>query len=250
MVRFGIVTLFPEMFDLVSNFGVVGRACERGLLELRLRNPRDFAGDRHRTVDDRSYGSGPGMVMKPEPIVHALAGLRQELPTAPVVYLSPQGRRLDQDMVTELTQSQELILLAGRYEGVDQRVLDHHVDRELSIGDFVLSGGELAAMVVVDAVVRLLPGVLGDEQSARDDSFAEGLLDHPHFTRPERFEGVSVPPVLLQGDHAAVARWRRKQALGRTQRRRPDLLARRELTESDRQLLAEYQQEESAAQQG
>lgn len=246
MVRFGIVTLFPEMFDLVSNFGVVGRACERGLLELLLRNPRDFADDRHRTVDDRSYGGGPGMVMKPEPIVHALTELRQELPAAPVVYLSPQGRRLDQAGVTRLAGGKELILLAGRYEGVDQRVLDHHVDQELSIGDFVLSGGELAAMVVVDVVARLLPGVLGDEQSARADSFADGLLDHPHFTRPERFQGVSVPSVLLKGDHAEVARWRRKQALGRTQRRRPDLLARCELTETDRQLLAEYRQEEAA----
>ena len=248
-MRFGIVTLFPEMFGLVSKFGVVGRACDRGLLRLHLSNPRDFARDRHRTVDDRSYGGGPGMVMKPGPVVSALDALRQDLPGAQVIYLSPQGRKLDQEVVAGLAGQGELILLAGRYEGVDQRVLDHYVDQELSIGDFVLSGGELAAMVVVDAVARLIPGVLGDEQSARADSFSESLLDYPHFTRPAEFQGALVPQVLLDGDHAAVARWRRKQSLGRTELRRPDLLARCSLTETDRQLLAEYRREREAGRQ-
>ncbi len=249
-MRVGIVTLFPEMFELVSGFGVVGRACDRGLLDLLLSNPRDFTADRHRTVDDRSYGGGPGMVMKPEPVVSALAQLRETLPDAAVVYLSPQGRRLDQAQVTGLSGRGELILLTGRYEGIDQRVLDRYVDEELSIGDYVLSGGELAAMVVVDAVARLLPGVLGDEQSAQADSFTDNLLDYPHFTRPAEFEGAAVPQVLLEGDHEAVRRWRRKQSLGRTGERRPELLARHTLSDTDRQLLNEYRQEAVARHRG
>ncbi len=223
--RFGVVTIFPELVQALSGFGVVGRAFREGLAELHCWDPRVFTADRHRTVDDRPYGGGPGMVMKPEPVVAAIRAARAELPGAKVIYLTPGGRRLDQAGVLELASREALILLAGRYEGIDQRALDLEVDEEWSVGDYVLSGGELPALVVMDAVLRQLPGVLGHGESAGNDSFADGLLEYPHYTRPERFEGREVPAVLRNGNHAEIAAWRRQQALERTRRERPDLLA-------------------------
>ncbi len=223
--RFGVVTIFPELVQALSGFGVVGRAFREGLAELLCWDPRVFTADRHRTVDDRPYGGGPGMVMKPEPVVAAIRAARAELPGAKVIYLTPGGRRLDQAGVLELASREALILLAGRYEGIDQRALDLEVDEEWSVGDYVLSGGELPALVVMDAVLRQLPGVLGHGESAGNDSFADGLLEYPHYTRPERFEGREVPAVLRNGNHAEIAAWRRQQALERTRRERPDLLA-------------------------
>ncbi len=222
--RFGVITLFPEMVQSVREYGVIGRAFREGLAELHCWDPRAFTSDRHRTVDDRPYGGGPGMVMKPEPVVAAIRAARGKLPAARVVYLSPGGRKLDQRGVMELAGHQELILLAGRYEGIDQRALDLEVDEEWSIGDYVLSGGELPVMVILDAVLRQLPGVLGHGESAANDSFAEGLLEYPHFTRPEQFEGREVPAVLRNGNHAEIEAWRREQATARTRQRRPDLL--------------------------
>lgn len=240
-LRVGVVTLFPEMFRALTESGISSRAVASGLLELGFWNPRDYTHDRHRTVDDRPYGGGPGMVMKPEPLAAALAAARQELPEARVAYLSPQGRVLDQAAVGMLALRPQLILLAGRYEGVDERLLESEVDEEWSIGDYVLSGGELPAMVLIDAVTRLLPGALGHEQSAEQDSFgdgsATGLLDCPHYTRPEIFAGRAVPEVLLSGNHAAIARWRLQQSLGRTWLRRPDLLAGRALDPAQQVLL-------------
>ncbi len=243
-MKFGVVTLFPEMFEAVSRFGVTSRAVEQELIGLQCWNPRDHAVDRHRTVDDRPYGGGPGMVMKIEPLRDAIRDARAALPVARVIYLSPQGRRLDQAGVVELAQREQVILVAGRYEGVDERLIETEVDEEWSIGDFVLSGGELAAMVLIDAVARLVPGVLGHEGSAEQDSFAAGLLDCPHYTRPEEYAGRRVPEVLRSGDHERIRRWRLKQALGRTQQRRPDLLAGRELNREQSKLLAEYLQEQ------
>lgn len=232
-----IVTLFPERVLDVARFGVVSRGVEQGLLEVGSINPRDFATDTHRTVDDRPYGGGPGMVMKYEPLAAAIAAARAELPvSSPVLALSPQGRRFDQAKARSLAQLDGLVLVAGRYEGIDERLIEAHVDEELSLGDFVLSGGELAAMVVVDAVARLLPGVLGDAASAANDSFSDGLLDCPHYTRPERVDGRDVPAVLLSGDHERIARWRRSEALGRTYLRRPELLE-GNLADEDRTLL-------------
>lgn len=232
-----IVTLFPERVLDVARFGVVSRGVEQGLLEVGGINPRDFATDTHRTVDDRPYGGGPGMVMKYEPLAAAIAAARAELPvSSPVLALSPQGRRFDQAKARSLAQLDGLVLVAGRYEGIDERLIEAYVDEELSLGDFVLSGGELAAMVVVDAVARLLPGVLGDEASAANDSFSDGLLDCPHYTRPERVDGRDVPAVLLSGDHERIARWRRSEALGRTYLRRPELLE-GNLADEDRALL-------------
>ncbi len=233
VMRVDVVTLFPAMFDALTQQGVTGRAVQRGLLQLGLWNVRDYAHDRHRTVDDRPYGGGPGMVMQVPPLrdaIHA-AQAADTMPTR-VIYLSPQGRRLDQAGVRELAAVPRIVLVAGRYEGIDERVLQTEIDEEWSIGDYVLSGGELAAMVMIDAVTRLLPGVLGHEDSAQQDSFGlsaagdEGvsLLDYPHYTRPEEIDGMRVPEVLLSGDHQAIARWRHKQALGRTWLRRPDLL--------------------------
>ena len=208
-MRFEVVTLFPEMVTTVAEFGVVGRAQRKGLMELGCENPRDHTHDVHRTVDDRPYGGGPGMVMKFEPLAGAIAAVRERLPQgSPVVYLSPQGRVFDQATARRFAGLQGMALLAGRYEGVDERLIESQVDEELSLGDFVLSGGEIAAMAVIDAVVRLLPGVLGDDESAAQDSFMEGLLDCPHYTRPEDIDGRSVPDVLLSGDHAEIARWR------------------------------------------
>ena len=244
-MRFDVVTLFPEMVATIAEFGVVGRARRNGLIDVDFENPRDHTSDVHRTVDDRPYGGGPGMVMKYEPLAGALAAARSRAPEgSPVVYLSPQGRVFDQATATRYAALPGLILLAGRYEGVDERLIEAHVDEELSLGDFVLSGGEIAAMAVIDAVVRLLPDVLGDDESAAQDSFVEGLLDCPHYTRPEEIDGRRTPEVLLSGDHAEIARWRLKQALGRTYERRPDLIRKLELTDEQRALLDDYLKEQ------
>jgi tRNA (guanine37-N1)-methyltransferase len=252
MLQFDVVTIFPQMFDAVAEAGVIGRAREKGIYQLVAWNPRDFALNAYRTVDDRPYGGGPGMVMMPEPVGRALAAARQRQESAGVkkprvIHLSPQGRLLNHPMVMELAAERGLVLLAGRYEGVDERVIAREVDDEISIGDYVLSGGELAAMVVIDCIVRQLPGALGDAESASQDSFVNGLLDCPHYTRPEVYEGAAVPPVLLSGNHAEISRWRLKQALGRTWQRRPDLLGRRALSDDERKLLEEFKQELSGA---
>jgi tRNA (guanine37-N1)-methyltransferase len=239
-MRIGVVTLFPEMFDAVLDCGITSRALDQGLLQLNCWNPRDYTSDRHRTVDDRPYGGGPGMVMKAEPLHDAISAARNSLPEARVIYLSPQGRKLDQRGVEELAARSQMILVAGRYEGIDERLLQAEVDEEWSIGDYVLSGGELAAMVLVDSVTRLLPGALGDAQSAEQDSFADGLLDCPHYTRPEEYAGRRVPEVLLGGNHELIRRWRLKQALGRTWLRRPELLQGRELNKEQKRLLDEF----------
>ncbi len=240
-MRFDLITLFPGMFDAVTGYGITGRAARSGLLQLETWNPRDYTRDRHRTVDHRPYGGGPGMVMLLEPLRAAIRAARAGAAApARVVHLSPQGRVLDQALLGELAQRERVILLSGRYEGIDERLIQSEVDEELSIGDYVLSGGELAAMVVIDGVTRLLPGALGHGESAWQDSFAEGLLDCPHYTRPEQIDGRRVPQVLLSGDHRAIARWREKQALGRTWQRRPDLLERLDLSERQRALLEEY----------
>jgi tRNA (guanine37-N1)-methyltransferase len=248
MFQFDVVTLFPEMFEAVTGSGVTGRARERKLFELVLWNPRSFAAGSYRTVDDRPYGGGPGMVMMVEPLEKAIRAARQRQESAGVkrartVYLSPQGRPLDHRRVMEYAALEGLVLVAGRYEGVDERLITRAIDEEASIGDYVLTGGEIAAMAVLDAVVRQMPGALGDAESAGQDSFANGLLDCPHYTRPEVYEGEAVPAVLLSGNHAEIARWRLKQALGRTWRRRPELIERRGLTEEERKLLDEYKQE-------
>lgn len=240
-MRIDVVTLFPELVQALTEYGIPRRAAERGLLQLETWNPRDFTRDRHRTVDDRPYGGGPGMVMLVEPLRDAIRAARQAAgEPAPVIYLSPQGRRLDQAGVRELAQRPRLILVAGRYEGIDERLIEAEIDEEWSIGDYVLSGGELAAMVLVDAVTRLLPGALGDADSAGQDSFTEQLLDYPHYTRPEEVDGRRVPEVLLGGNHAEIERWRRQQALGRTWERRPDLLEGLDLDEERQRLLDEY----------
>lgn len=241
-MRIDVVTLFPELVRAVADFGVTGRAVDKGLLTLGLWNPRDYSRDRHRSVDDRPYGGGPGMVMMVHPLREAIRAARGE-GGGPIIYLSPQGRRLDQAGAQVLAAHEHLVLVAGRYEGVDERVIAADIDEEWSIGDFVLSGGELAAMVVVDAVARLLPGVLGHADSAEQDSFMSGLLDYPHYTRPEEIDGERVPEVLLGGNHAAIGRWRQKQALGRTWLRRPDLLEALELNEEQCELLAEFMRE-------
>jgi tRNA (guanine37-N1)-methyltransferase len=241
-MRFDVITLFPDLFRILLDQGVTGRAMTRGIARLHLWNPRDFTRDVHRTVDDRPYGGGPGMVMKVEPLRDAIVAARLQAPASRVAYLSPQGRLLDQAAMGELARASGWILVAGRYEGIDERLIQGHVDEEWSIGDYVLSGGELAAMVVMDAVIRLLPGALGHAQSAEQDSHSDGLLDHPHYTRPEIVDGAAVPAVLVGGDHARIARWRRRQSLGRTWLRRPDLLQQRGLTPSDQALLDEFMQ--------
>ncbi|SEQ36939.1 tRNA (guanine37-N1)-methyltransferase [Ectothiorhodospira magna] len=243
-MRFDVVSLFPGWVASVADWGITGRARDRGLLSLHGWDPRDYTHDRHRTVDDRPYGGGPGMVMKVDPLRQAIQAARHADPRpARVIYLSPQGRPLDQAGVQRLATLPRVILLAGRYEGIDERLIQLEVDEEWSIGDYVLSGGELAAMVLIDACARLLPGVLGDALSAAQDSFSQGLLDCPHYTRPEVVDGLAVPEVLLSGDHGRITGWRRKQALGRTWERRPDLLAQQELSEADCRLLEEYQRE-------
>ena len=218
-----MVSVFPELLAAVRDVGVTGRAVRDQRLQLTAVNPRDFTQDRHRSVDDRPYGGGPGMVMRPEPLADAIGAARRTTGPGPVIVLSPQGRRFDDAWARALAKEQGLVLVAGRYEGIDERVIRREADAELSLGDYVLSGGELAALVVIDAVARWLPGVLGHEESAARDSFADGLLDCPHYTRPEEYAGERVPPVLLSGDHAAIERWRYTQALGRTAERRPDL---------------------------
>ncbi len=242
-MRFDVISLFPEQFRILSEEGVVARALRRGIAELRVWNPRDFATDVHRTVDDRPYGGGPGMLMKVEPLRAAIQAARKAAGgDSRVAYLSPQGRVLKQVDIGRIAAARGWILVAGRYEGVDERLLAADVDEEWSIGDYVLSGGELAAMVVMDAAIRLLPGALGHAGSAEADSHMDGLLDHPHYTRPEVLDGQPVPAVLLSGDHAAIARWRLQQSLGRTWLRRPDLLARRGLSEDEQGLLDRFRQ--------
>jgi tRNA (guanine37-N1)-methyltransferase len=241
-MRLGVVSLFPQMFDAITQYGVTGRAVKNGQLSIDYWNPRDFTEDKHRTVDDRPYGGGPGMVMKVEPLRQAINAAKQILgQQTKVVYLSPQGRKLDQAGLNEFaTNAETLIFVAGRYEGIDERLIEQEIDEEWSIGDFVLSGGELAAMVMIDGVARLLPGVLGDDESAQQDSFMAGLLDHPHYTRPEQLNDQSVPEVLLGGDHEAIRKWRLKQSLGRTWLRRPDLLAMDTLTNEQKTLLEQF----------
>jgi tRNA (guanine37-N1)-methyltransferase len=241
-MRFDVFTLFPGIFDGPLKESILKRARERGFISIYLHNIRDYATDRHRTTDDTPYGGGGGMVMKPEPIFSAVeAVIGKE--TAPVVLLSPQGRPFTQAVAEELAHSPRLALICGRYEGVDERVRQHLVSDEISIGDYVLSGGELAALVVVDAVTRLLPGVLGDPGAVFEESHAEGVLEYPHYTRPAIFRGWEVPEVLLSGDHALIVRWRREQALRRTWERRPDLLQRARLTPEDREFLAQLASE-------
>ena len=243
-MQIALVSLFPEMFAAVTAYGVTGRAVKQGLVSISHSNPRDFTTDRHRTVDDRPYGGGPGMLMKIDPLQQAIAAAREAAGEgARVFYLSPQGRRFDHARATALAAEEALILVAGRYEGVDERLIEAEVDEELSIGDYVLSGGELAAMVVIDAVTRQLPGVLGHEQSAQEDSYADGLLDCPHYTRPEEYHGKRVPDVLLSGNHQQIRRWRLQQALCRTYERRPELLEARAMTAEEEELLAEYLRE-------
>lgn len=244
MMRFDVITLFPEMVEQAASIGVVGRAIGDGRVQLKTLNPRDFTEDVHRTVDDRPFGGGPGMVMKVEPLKKAIqSAVKDAKEAVKVIYLSPQGRRLDQQGVNYLSQFSHLVLLAGRYEGIDERLLESHVDEEWSIGDFVLSGGELPALVLIDAVARTLPGVLGHEQSAVEDSFVAGLLDSPHYTRPEVVDGKTVPDVLLSGDHKKIANWREKQGLGKTWQKRPDLLKKLELSKHQISLLDEYKEE-------
>jgi tRNA (guanine37-N1)-methyltransferase len=240
MLRVAVITLFPEMFSAITEHGISGRAVDEGQLSLLTYNPRDYTQDAHRTVDDRPYGGGPGMVMRYEPLRDAIRDARSALPNAKVVYLSPQGSRLRQNDLFVGEDDQELVLLAGRYEGIDERLMDNEIDAEWSIGDYVLSGGELAAMVVIDAMSRSIPGVLGHEDSAAQDSFSHGLLDCPHYTRPEQVDGLSIPDVLSSGDHEQIRRWRLQQALGRTWQRRPELLDALELDAEQTQLLDDF----------
>ncbi|MEF3073465.1 tRNA (guanosine(37)-N1)-methyltransferase TrmD [Methylobacter sp. Wu1] len=240
-MRFDVVTLFPDMVTAAASYGVTGRAIERDIVRLLVWNPRDYTHDRHKTVDDRPYGGGPGMVMKYQPLHDAVCDAKQAgTGSAKVVYLSPQGKPITQALLSEACNVPQLILVAGRYEGIDERFVELDCDDEWSIGDYVISGGELAALIVIDAVTRLLPGVLGDEDSALQDSHMNGLLDYPHFTRPEQLEGHSVPEVLLGGNHADINRWRMKQALGRTWLRRPDLLKKMNLNAEQEKLLNEF----------
>ena len=247
MLHLGVVTLFPEMLHALTGYGISGRAVERGLVQLRLWDPREFTRDKHRSVDDRPYGGGPGMVMMYEPLRDAIRAAAAWLgDDAWVVAMTPQGRRLDQTYLAELAARGKLMLVAGRYEGMDERLIEAEVDEECSIGDYVISGGELAVMVLIDALVRLLPGALGHQNSAREDSFYAGLLDYPHYTRPENIDDRTVPPVLLSGNHEAIRRWRLKQALGRTWLRRPDLLKNRPLRIEEQELLDEFVTERAA----
>jgi tRNA (guanine37-N1)-methyltransferase len=245
VIRFDVVTLFPEMFRAISESGITSRALAQGLWRLKTWNPRDFTTNNYRTVDDRPFGGGPGMVMLAEPLEKALDAVKAD-GGGRVIYLSPQGKTLQHRRVVELSAEHSLTLLCGRYEGVDERLLERRVDEELSIGDFVLSGGELAAMALMDAVVRQLPGALGDESSAVQESFADGLLECPQYTRPEVYAGLQVPEVLISGHHENIRRWRLKQALGRTWLRRPELIAARRLSDEERRLLDEFQREHGA----
>jgi len=237
----GVVSLFPEMFKAVTDYGISRRAVENGLLTLEVWNPREFAEDKHRTVDDKPYGGGPGMLMKAQPLKDAINAAKSKAQAqCPVIYLSPQGKRLEQADLASLALLPEVILVAGRYEGIDERLIESAIDMEVSIGDFVASGGELPAMLLIDGVTRLLPGAVGDADSVEQDSFSNGLLDYPQYTRPETEDGLTVPEVLMSGDHGQIARWRKMQSLGRTYIKRPDLITARTLTEEEKQLLDEY----------
>jgi tRNA (guanine37-N1)-methyltransferase len=243
-LKIAVISIFPDMFGAIANFGITSRALKQGLVELKTITPRDFAHDRHSTVDDRPFGGGPGMVMMVQPLRDAIIEAKGWAGSgAKVIYLSPQGKTLDQSGVVQLSGYNNMILIAGRYEGIDERLLDTVIDEEWSIGDYVLSGGELPAMVLIDAVTRLIPGALGHVLSAEQDSFTAGLLDCPHYTRPEEFEGVKVPEVLLSGNHELIRRWRLKQALGRTWLKRPDLLQAIHLTEEQQKLLTDFRRD-------
>ena len=238
---FGVVSLFPEMFAAITSYGVTRRACERGLISVHTYNPREFTHDKYQTVDDKPYGGGPGMLMKVQPLRDAIAQARAQAPAGTkVICMSPQGTQLTHSLVTRFSSWGSMILVAGRYEGIDERVLQKEVDLEVSVGDYVLSGGELPAMCIIDAVSRMVPGVLGDIRNAEQDTFAEGLLHFPQYTRPEEIDGMRVPDILLSGDHAKIKQWRLMQALGRTYERRPDLLKARELDKTEQKLLNEY----------
>ena len=239
-MRVDVITLFPELVEQVVSCGVVGRAAEQGLLDLHCWNPRDYTEDRHRTVDDRPYGGGPGMLMKVQPLQKTIDAVREHNAKARLVYLSPQGRLVNQQLLAEQVDKGSVILLCGRYEGIDERLIEREVDEEWSLGDYVISGGELAAMVCIDAMTRLLPGALGHDESAQQDSFSDGLLDCPHYTRPEEYRGERVPRVLMNGNHHDIDRWRQKQALGRTWQRRPDLLQAISLDAGQQALLDEF----------
>lgn len=249
-MQLGIVTLFPEMFTAVTESGISGRAIRSGLMNLEYFNPRDYTSDKHRTVDDKPFGGGPGMLMKTEPLVAAINAAKQfvserqtGVENIKVIYLSPQGKTLKQDSIIDLAQRKSMVLLCGRYQGIDNRVLENEIDEEWSLGDFVISGGELAAMTLVDAMTRLQPGALGDEGSALEDSFSNGLLHSPEYTRPQSFDGKEVPAVLLSGDHEAIRRWRLKQSLGMTWLKRPDLLSTMSLQQEQEELLEQFKQE-------
>jgi len=237
----GVVSLFPEMFKAVTDYGISRRAVENGLLTLEVWNPREFTEDKHRTVDDKPYGGGPGMLMKVQPLKDAINAAKSKAQAqCPVIYLSPQGKPLEQADLASLAMLPEMILVAGRYEGIDERLIESAIDMEVSIGDFVASGGELPAMLLIDGVTRLLPGAVGDADSVEQDSFSNGLLDYPQYTRPKTDDGLTVPEVLMSGDHGQIARWRKMQSLGRTYEKRPDLITDRILTDEEKQLLDEY----------
>ena len=237
----GVVSLFPEMFKAITDYGISRRAVENGLLALEVWNPREFTEDKHRTVDDKPYGGGPGMLMKVQPLKDAINAAKNKAQArCPVIYLSPQGKPLEQADLASLAMLPEVILVAGRYEGIDERLMKSAIDMEVSIGDFVVSGGELPAMLLIDGVTRLLAGAVGDAESVEQDSFSNGLLDYPQYTRPETDDGLTVPEVLMSGDHGQIARWRKMQSLGRTYEKRPDLITDRMLTDEEKQLLDEY----------
>ncbi|WP_031578167.1 tRNA (guanosine(37)-N1)-methyltransferase TrmD [Ruminobacter sp. RM87] len=242
-MRIGVISIFPEMFQAITEFGVTGRAVQRGIISLFCINPRSFAYDKHQKVDERPFGGGPGMVMMVQPLRDAILEAKKQLPNAKVIYMSPQGRKFDHQGCVELAKNDELIIIAGRYEGIDERIIDKYVDEEWSVGDYVLSGGELPAMIVVDAVSRLIPGVLGDELSAVEDSFATGLLDCPQYTRPPEIDGQKVPEVLMSGNHEKIRKWRLEQSLVRTYERRPDILNNLALTDEQEKILALYLRE-------
>jgi tRNA (guanine37-N1)-methyltransferase len=242
-MRFDIITIFPEIFRGVFEVGIIRRAVEAGLIEINLHDLRDYTFDRHRQVDDRPFGGGAGMVMKPEPLFRAIEAITHNASEATVVMLSPQGRLFTQRVAEELAGREQVVLICGRYEGIDERIIERLADDEISIGDVVLSGGEIPAMVVVDAVTRLIPGALGSDESAARDSFADGLLDYPHYTRPAEYRGLRVPDVLMGGHHGEIEKWRRRKAMEKTLRQRPDLLERRALSEDERRLVAEILRE-------
>jgi tRNA (guanine37-N1)-methyltransferase len=242
-VRIDVITLFPEMVEQVVKYGVVGRAADQSLINLECWNPRNYTLDKHRTVDDRPYGGGPGMLMKVQPLEETIQAVREKNPQAQLVYLSPQGKPVDQDMLAKQINTGSVIFLCGRYEGIDERLVQQEVDQEWSIGDYIISGGELAAMVCIDAMTRLIPGTLGHEQSAQQDSFSDGLLDYPHYTRPEEYKGMKVPEVLMNGNHRHIEDWRERQSLGRTWQRRPDLLELKVLDDRQLALLNDFKDE-------